>query len=83
MGTVPPPPTSPDQEPFPGSSAPSSPQASATPALRISENRVVMKNVESTRGSDGSVALSSSRLNIKLDKTTTYVLATGELTSAK
>lgn len=34
-----------------------------------------MKDVESTRQSDGSVVLVSKRSNVKLDKVTTYVLA--------
>jgi hypothetical protein len=38
-----------------------------------------MKNVESTRNSDGSVTLTSKSFNIKIDKATTYVLATGDL----
>jgi hypothetical protein len=38
-----------------------------------------MKNVESTRTSDGAVTLTSRSFNIKIDKLTTYVLATGEL----
>jgi hypothetical protein len=38
-----------------------------------------MKNVESDRSSDGAVALTSTHSNIKLDKTTTYVLAVGDL----
>jgi hypothetical protein len=40
-----------------------------------------MKNLESTRDSDGAVALTSKRSNIKLDKLTTYVLATSDLLS--
>jgi hypothetical protein len=38
-----------------------------------------MKNVESTRNGDGAVSLTSKSFNIKLDKLTTYVLATGDL----
>jgi hypothetical protein len=43
------------------------------------EHRVLMKNVESSRNSEGAVTLTSKHSNIKLDKTTTYVLATGNL----
>ena len=64
--------------PFPGSSAPD-----VGPISSVSDVRVLMKNVESSRGSDGSVVLTSSHSNLKLDKTTTYVLATGDLMPAK
>jgi hypothetical protein len=75
-------PNNPASQPFPGrdtgrdtSSAPPSPASS------ISKHRVLMKNIESTRDSDGTVALTSKRSNIKLDKLTTYVLASGDLLS--
>jgi hypothetical protein len=42
-----------------------------------------MKDVESTRQSDGALVLSSTHVNIKLDKTTTYVLATDDLAAGK
>ena len=38
-----------------------------------------MKDVDSTRNSDGAVTLNSKRSTIKLDKTTTYVFAAGDL----
>jgi hypothetical protein len=63
-------PTSP---PFPGS------DTGPAPASDISKHRVLMKNVESMRNPDGAVTLTSKRLNIKLDKQTTYVLAAGDL----
>jgi hypothetical protein len=44
---------------------------------------VLMKNVESTPGTDGSVVLVSSRSSIKLNKVTAYVLAVGELLPGK
>jgi hypothetical protein len=53
------------------------------PASSISRNRVLMTNVDSTRNSDGSVALVSTHSNIKLDKVTTYVLAADELIPGK
>jgi hypothetical protein len=52
--------------------------ATPAPAANISKHRVLMKNVESTRHGDGAVTLTSKRSNIKLDKTTTYVLAAGD-----
>ncbi len=50
-------------------------------ASNISKHRVLMKNVESTRNSDGAVALTSTHSNIKVDKLTTYVFAPGDLLS--
>jgi|SRR5271165_214013 len=52
-------------------------------ASRISDHRVLMKDVDSTSNQDGVVTLTSRRFNIKLDKTTTYVLAIGELQATK
>jgi hypothetical protein len=49
------------------------------PASIISKKRVLMKNIKSASGADGSVVLVSSRSNIKLNKVTTYVLAINEL----
>ena len=56
------------------------PDALPPPPARVSESRVAMKDIESAWAADGTIALSSAKSNIKLDKTTTYVLATGELT---
>lgn len=55
----------------------------ATPASNISKHRVLIKNLESTRNTDGSVTLTSTHTNIKLDRLTTYVLATGDLLAMK
>jgi hypothetical protein len=49
------------------------------PASDVLKHRALMKNVESSRNSDGAVTLTSKQSNIKLDKTTTYVLAAGDL----
>jgi hypothetical protein len=38
-----------------------------------------MKDVESKRDPDGTVSLTCTRFNIKIDKLTTYVLAAGDL----
>jgi hypothetical protein len=43
----------------------------------------LMKDIESTRRSDGSLMLTSTRFNIKLDRSTTYVLATDSLRRTK
>ena len=45
----------------------------------ILNHRVRMKDVDSARNPDGSLALTSKRFTIKLDKRTTYVLAAGDL----
>jgi hypothetical protein len=80
------PPTFPDpngsaSEPFPGRGAGADPGSSPppSPSSNISKHRALMKNVESTLTSDGAVTLTSKSFNIKIDKLTTYVLATGEL----
>ena len=54
-----------------------------TPASVISMKRVLMKNVESASGGEGSVVLVSSHSNIKLNKVTTYVLAMSDLLPGK
>jgi hypothetical protein len=53
------------------------------PASVTSKGRVLMKNVKSASGADGSVVLVSSHSNIKLNKVTTYVLAINELLPGK
>ncbi len=50
------------------------------PPAQVSTSRVEMKDVESAREADGTIELTSTHSNIKLDRTTTYVLATGDLT---
>jgi hypothetical protein len=42
-----------------------------------------MKNVDASTNNDGTLALVSKRGNIKLDKLTIYVLASGDLLPAK
>jgi hypothetical protein len=75
-------PNNPASQPFPCRDAGRDTSAAPlSPASSISKHRVLMKNVESTRDSDGAVALTSRRSNIKLDKLTTYVLATSDLLS--
>ena len=76
-------PSAPDLAPVPGRSLPNGPDIPRAPTSNISDNRVVMKDVESTRHDDGAVTLSSRHVNIKLDRTTTYVLAADGLTPAK
>jgi hypothetical protein len=54
-----------------------------TPVPGLSQHRAVMKYIESVTGAGGAIVLTSKHSNIKLDKSTTYVLAAGELQSAK
>jgi hypothetical protein len=70
-------------QPYPVPGGDNSKAGSASTASSTSQSRVLMKDVESTRQSDGGVALTSKRSNIKLDKATTYVFATGDLLPAK
>jgi hypothetical protein len=73
-------PDSPAAQPFPGADTNSGTESAPdTPAYILSKRRVLMKDIDSERSSDGTVAITSRHFNIKLDKLTTYVLATGEL----
>jgi len=74
-------PNSPVTQPFPGPDADRGPDPGppASPSSSISKHRLLMKDVESKRNPDGTVSLSSTRFNIKIDKLTTYVLSTGDL----
>jgi hypothetical protein len=85
MGAYPNPNTSISQDRFPGRDGDKN-EGAATPdstASSISKHPVLMKNVDSLRSDDGVVTLSSKRSNIKLDKLTTYVLATSDTTPNK
>ncbi len=68
--------------PFPGHSSDST-GPDIGPTSSVSDTRVVMKDVTSTRNDDGSLVLVSTRFNLKLNKSTTYVLATGSLTPGR
>jgi hypothetical protein len=70
-------------KPFPGDSSDQKSAVPDTPTAIAGNHRVLMQDVESTRGVDGAVALVSKRTNIKLDKLTTYVLAGSDLLPAK
>jgi len=75
-------PRNPTAPPFPADSGRDKDTGLAPPS-NISQHRVLMKNVESTRNSEGAVTLTSKHSNIKLDKATTYVLAAGDLLPPK
>ena len=74
---------SPAYKPFPGSDSQRPSSVPETPSSTTSNHRVLMKDVESAADNDGTLAIVSKRSNIKLDKLTTYVLAAGDLPSAK
>jgi hypothetical protein len=71
-------PNNPASQPFPGRDANKDPAPEpASPASNFSKHRLLMKNVDTTSQDDGTVILTSSHSNIKLDKVTTYVLVSG------
>jgi len=70
---------SPTSPRFPGPDTGRDKNTGSAPKSDTSKHRVLTKNVESTRSSDGAVTLTSKRFNIKLDKQTTYVLAATDL----
>lgn len=77
-------PNTPASQPFPGRGPDTDPGSlPPSPSSNISRRRALMKNVESTRNSDGAVTLTSKSFNIKIDKLTTYVLATGNLLASR
>lgn len=69
--------------PFPGSDSDKGAAVPDTPSAITSNHRVLMKNVDTSTNNDGTLALVSKRGNIKLDKLTTYVFASGDLLPAK
>jgi len=73
-------PDAPASIPFPGRDINRSADTLPPPsASGISNHRVLMKNMESTHNAEGALTLTSKRFDIKLDKTTTYVFAAGDL----
>ncbi len=72
-------PNSPAYKPFPGGDSDKDPAAPDTPNSVNAQHRVLMKNVEVEHGSGNAILLTSKHSNIKLDRFTTYVLASGDL----
>jgi hypothetical protein len=77
---------------YPGQRNPNSPPLSGpdadkdtfpTSTSNISNHRLLIKHIESSSDSDGAVILTSQHSNIKLDKSTTYVLAATDLLPIK
>jgi hypothetical protein len=71
--------------PNPSERYPGHSQANFPPGVKstTADHRVMMKDVTSVRDRDAGLALSSTRSNIKFNKTTTYVLEAGDLTAGK
>lgn len=65
--------------PFPGGDSDKSASVPDATTSVTSSHRVPIKDVESEPSSDGGITIISRKGNIKLDKTTTYVLATAVL----
>jgi hypothetical protein len=77
-------PSAPASQPFPGRGTDTDPGSlPPSPSSSTSKHRALMKNVESTRNSDGTMTLTSKSFNIKIDKLTTYVVATGDLLASR
>jgi hypothetical protein len=71
----------PNSPPLSGPDA--APDTFPAPASGAANRRVPMKNIDSSSASDGVVTLTSTHSNIKLDKSTTYVLAPTDLRPVK
>jgi hypothetical protein len=69
-------PNSPSYKPFPGGdSEEDKSSVPDTAATKVSNHRVLMKDVDWLRAEDGNAVLVCKRTNLKLDKLTTYVFA--------
>jgi len=76
-------PNSPAYKPFPSGDSDKKDSVPDTPNSVTSKRRAPMKDVETERGSAGTITLVSKRNNLKLDRVTTYVLSSGEIAAAK
>jgi hypothetical protein len=84
MGTYPDPNNPISQQRFPaGASDKDAAQTPPSPASSISQHRLLIKNVRSIRNGDGAVVLIDQRSDLKLDKVTTYVLASEDMIPAR
>ena len=66
-------------KPFPGDDSKKDSAAPDTSTSLTSNKRVPMKEVESSHADDGAITILSRHSNLKLNKSTTYVLASGDL----
>ena len=71
--------TSRSYKPFPGSDSDKGASVPDTASSTVSNHRVMMKDVEAGSSTDGTLTLVSKRSNLKLDKLTAYVFASGDL----
>jgi hypothetical protein len=69
--------------PPPNEESSKSPSAPDTGLSSSSGRRMQMKNVVSVHNENGVIAITSSHSNLKLDKSTMYVLASGDLLAVK
>jgi hypothetical protein len=70
-------------KPFPGTDPNQNTSVPDTPAATTSNHPVPMRDVETVSRGDGTISLVCKRTNIKLDKLTTYVLASPDLLPSK
>jgi hypothetical protein len=70
-------------QPFPSSDSDKDSSAPPTSSTGMSNHRAPLPEVQAARSSDGAVELLSTHVTIKLDKSTTYVLAPDDLLSVK
>jgi hypothetical protein len=73
----------PYSRPVPPGATPEGSDIPPGPTSTVSAHRVMLKDVDAVHLDNGALALTSTRATIKLDKSTTYVLATGDLSPAK
>jgi hypothetical protein len=66
-------------KPFPEGESDKSGSVPDTPSSTISNHRSPIPDIHAEYGDNGAIALVSHRTNIKVDKLTTYVLASGEV----
>jgi hypothetical protein len=76
-------PNSKSYKPFPGSDTGQTSSVPDTPSSAVAHHRIPMKDVDTTQSDEGIITISSSHMNLKLDRLTTYVLATGNPQPAK
>jgi hypothetical protein len=75
-------PNSPAYKPFPGGDSGQKDSVPESPSSATAKHRELIKDVQSERAQNGQVTLVSKR-NVKLDRVTTYVLATSDLAVPK
>lgn len=69
--------------PFPGSDSDKGSSVPDTPSSVPARNAQLIKDVEVLRGNDGTIALTSKRSNLKLERYTIYVVSAGDTMAQK